>query len=135
MIPSQPTLVKGSGRSKLRVLVLEDEYLIAQMIEDLLAEAGCQVVGTAARLADALALADPRRVDLVLLDVNIGGEMAFPLVERLERSGIPLVFLTGYGRSILPEAHAGHPVVSKPFSAQQLLQAIRQATEKNGGAT
>src|SRR4051812_36415564 len=92
----------------LRVLVVEDETLIAMMIEDLLADMGCIVVGAAATIAQALALlADPAfQIDGALLDVNLGGEKVFPVADALAQRAIPFVFATGYGKDALEPRHA-----------------------------
>ena len=82
-----------------RVMVVEDEMLIALLVEDMLEDAGCIVVGPFACVSDALAAAKTEVVDLALLDVNVAGEKVFPVAHALEARGVPFLLLTGYGES------------------------------------
>jgi DNA-binding response OmpR family regulator len=79
-----------------RVLVVEDEILVALLVEDMLADAGCVVVGPFSRVPQALAAAKTEPIDIALLDVNVAGEMVFPVAHALEERGIPFLFVTGY---------------------------------------
>src|SRR6476469_3498155 len=110
----------------LRVLVVEDETLVAMMMEDLLADMGCIVVGAAATIAQALMLlSNPAfRIDGAILDVNLGGEKVFPVADVLEQQGIPFVFATGYGKGGLEPRHAERPVIAKPFGYEPLKKAL-----------
>jgi CheY-like chemotaxis protein len=81
----------------LRILIAEDEALVAMMIEDIVTDLGCTVVGPAASVARALALIDGERLDGALVDLNLGGEHARPIAEALVARGIPFVFVSGYG--------------------------------------
>ena len=105
----------------LRVLVVEDETVIAMMLEEALLEAGCVVVGPLPRLAKAVEVAHVEPIDLALLDVNLAGEKVFPVADVLVRRKVPFVFLTGYGRGALPAAYADRPVLAKPFRLAALL--------------
>lgn len=111
----------------LRVLVVEDESMIAMLVEDFLEELGCVVVGSASRLEDALAKAHAPDVDIALLDVNLAGQVSYPVAETLRARGIPFVFATGYGSAALPAALQGAPVLPKPFTQSQLAEALRRA--------
>lgn len=108
-----------------RVLVVEDEFLVAMGLEMVLADAGYAVSGPFGRIDQAMDAASNEALDAALLDVNVRGEEVYPVAEVLRRRGIPLAFLTGYGReSISPDwAHA--PVLAKPFKAPELLAAVR----------
>ena len=91
-----------AGLTGKRVLVVEDEYLIALEVENALLDAGCVVVGPFASVRDALDALKVEKVDAALLDVNVGIEMVFPVAHLLEKAGTPFLFVTGYGQAILP---------------------------------
>lgn len=111
-----------------RIIIVEDEFLVAMCIEDLLRELGHTVVGTALRLGDALKLAHSSDFDFAVLDVNLGNELSFPVADALHKRGIPFIFVTGYGRAGIIEQHAATPTLQKPFEAPALQGAIIQAT-------
>jgi CheY-like chemotaxis protein len=108
----------------LRILVVEDEMLLAMNIEDMLLEQGYEVAGIASRLAPALALAKEGGFDAAVLDVNLAGETSFPIADLLAERGIPFFFATGYGLQGLEERYQGRPVLQKPFRAAELRKAI-----------
>ena len=110
-----------------RVLLVEDEALIALMLEDMLEGMGCAVTALAPRLSMGVTLAESGAFDLALLDVNVAGENVEPIARILAERGIPFVFATGYGEAGVPLAHRDRPVVAKPFRAEQLETAIRRA--------
>ena len=110
-----------------RVLVVEDEAMVAMMLEDMLDDLGCAVVGPAASLQKGLELARSAAVDAAVLDVNLAGEKVFPIADVLTERGIPFVFATGYGRAGLREQDTARPVVQKPYSAQDLARTLRAA--------
>jgi CheY-like chemotaxis protein len=87
-----------------RILVVEDESLIAMLLEMALQDEGCIVVGPASRVAEALELAgDGQHLDGALLDVNLGGEAVFPVAEALASRAVPFLLLSGYGDQAVPE--------------------------------
>lgn len=104
----------------LRILLIEDEALVAMMITDMVEEFGHNVVATAARLADALKLAGEVDVDLAIVDLNLNGERTFPAAAVLKQRGVPIVFSTGYGADALGPDWAGSPVLAKPFQPNEL---------------
>lgn len=108
----------------LRVLVVEDEALIALQLEDMLTELGCAVIGPASRVGQALELLDGEPVEAAVLDVNIAGELVYPVADALKNRGLPYIFVTGYGASGLTEPYRRHPVLEKPFARRELLRAI-----------
>jgi CheY-like chemotaxis protein len=115
----------------LRLLVVEDEALVAMLVEDELTEAGATVLGTAASVEDALyrieaACADGG-LDACLLDMNLGGHSALPVADRLVQRAVPFVFMTGYGDDLGRGRHTGIPTVRKPFNPQDLIQVLRRA--------
>ena len=109
-----------------RVLVVEDEMLVALLVEDILAEAGCIVIGPFARVRDALAAVKTEVVDLALLDVNVAGEKVFPVAHALEKRGVPFLFVTGYGQDALPRDRPDWEACSKPFFPEQLAKRLAQ---------
>jgi DNA-binding response OmpR family regulator len=108
----------------LRVLVIEDEYLVASLIEEMLESAGCIVSGPIPRLAQALEAATRESCDVAVLDVNLAGERIYPVAEILSRRNVPFVFVTGYGANVLPTEYAGCPRLAKPFKIAELLGTV-----------
>ena len=105
-----------------RVLVVEDELLVAMLVEEMLVDAGCVVVGPFARVAEAVAAARGTEVDVALLDVNVAGEKVFPVAYELERRGVPFLFVTGYGQAALPHDRPDWEAQSKPFQPARLSE-------------
>jgi len=117
--------VSGCRLSGLRLLVVEDEALVAMLLEDTLRALGCRCVGPAGNVAQALALLERETVDLALLDVNLGGgERSYPVADRLAARGIGFIFVTGYGTSGIDRRYDPVRVLQKPFDEHQLAQAI-----------
>jgi CheY-like chemotaxis protein len=108
------------GSSGLRVLLVEDENLVALLLEDMLAELGHTVVGPVARLDKALEMAQREPFDVAILDVNISGGEVYPIAEALAARGIPFVFSTGYGKKSLPAPYSNRPALQKPFQRHDL---------------
>jgi CheY-like chemotaxis protein len=109
---------------RLRVLVVEDEMLVAMNIEDMLLDLGHEVAGLASRLEPALSLAAEGDFDLAMLDVNLASQPSFPVADVLIGRGIPFLFATGYGVKGIAEAYRHYPVLQKPFRARDLGDAI-----------
>lgn len=107
-----------------RVLVVEDEFLIAMLLQDTLESAGCVVSGPIPRLAEALDAADGGTYDAAVLDVNLAGERVDPVAHALARRDIPFVFVTGYGANTLPADYAHRPSLRKPFKMAELLDTL-----------
>ena len=103
-----------------RVLVLEDEAILAFALEDMLLELGCEVVGPAMRLADALSLVEKDPLDAAVLDVNIAGDRSYCVAEILERRGIPFIFATGYGSGGVEVKRPDVRVLAKPYRQADL---------------
>lgn len=108
----------------LRVLVVEDEAAISLLLEDMLLDFGCEVIGPAARLAAALDAVERETVDLAILDVNVAGEPIYPVAETLARKGVPFVFSTGYGSAGIRDLYRDRPVLQKPFAQHDLRQKL-----------
>jgi CheY-like chemotaxis protein len=102
-----------------RVLLVEDEALVAMLMEDMLSDEGCIVVATAPRLDEALARAEDLSLefDVAVLDLNLAGENTYPVASALKHRDIPFVFATGYGAGGLPAEWRGRPTLQKPFTA------------------
>jgi DNA-binding response OmpR family regulator len=109
-----------------RVLVVEDETLLADTLCDLLLDAGCEPVGPAANVAVALRLIEQSRIDVAILDVRLMDEMSFAVAYALQERGIPLMFLTGDQGSTLPVDLGDAIVVEKPFKTPMLIEAVRR---------
>ncbi|HEY1504685.1 MAG TPA: response regulator [Stellaceae bacterium] len=117
---SAGTNPKFSGRD---VLVIEDEEMIASVIEEMLLDLGCRQVWIAGSAKDAQAVLAQHRPHAAILDVNLGGDSGFELAQSLADAKIPFVFATGYGRHGLPEQWAARPIIQKPFKLE-MLQAL-----------
>jgi len=109
---------------KARVLIVEDEIVVALFLEDILAEFGYEVAGVASRLEEGLARAEAPDFAVAILDVHLNGRDVFPLADRLAERSLPFVFATGYGARGIPERHAGRPVLQKPFLPADLSRAL-----------
>ncbi len=112
-----------SGLEGLRVLVVEDEPVVAMYLEDLLEALGCQTIGPASRLSDGLALAEDNGFDVAILDINLGGERSTPIAEALRARGVPFAFASGYGAP--PEGFGDEvPMIEKPYREAQVAAAL-----------
>ncbi len=116
----------------LRVLVVEDEMMVSMLIEDMLGDLGCVVVGPASRLEEAIELAKTSEIDCAVLDVNLGGQPIFPLADLLRQKGAPFAFATGYGDAGLRDVDRGSPVLQKPFRETDLARVLGQLRETIG---
>src|SRR3712207_9118444 len=103
-------MMSGDDLQGVRVLVVEDEAAISLLLEDMLLDFGCEVIGPAARLSAALDAVERETVDLAILDVNVAGEPIYPVAETLARKGVPFVFSTGYGSAGIKAAFRDRPV-------------------------
>ncbi len=108
-----------------RILVVEDEALIALMLQDMLHELGCHVVGVVCRLADAVSIIEDSAIDAVTLDINLGGESGHEIAAFLRGRGIPFVVSTGYTDPANLAGLEKHPMVHKPFATGDLERALR----------
>ncbi|MXP41886.1 response regulator [Altererythrobacter soli] len=106
------------------VLLVEDESLVSMLAEEILMEAGCEVI-LAMRLDRALEVARSAEIDCALLDVNLGnGATSFPVAQVLSERGVPFIFVSGYGTHGIDGAYANAPVVQKPYRPDLLLSAL-----------
>ncbi len=120
----------AEGRS---ILIVEDEPLIAMMLEDFLDSLGHKVRGTCDTVKCALDEAEKGGFDLAILDVNLAGEPIYPVAEALHNRSVPFVFSTGYGSAGIRDAFRDRPVLQKPFAQHDLKQKLLLA-RRNGAA-
>lgn len=107
-------------------MIVEDDPLIAFDIEDVVLSAGCEIVGAVHTLSDAFTVLDEGHCTGVILDANLGGETAEPLVEKLKADGIPFVVVSGYSQEQLGFIDANTPLLAKPFSLVALKEMVRK---------
>jgi len=113
-----------------RVLIVEDEIVVALFLEDLLAEFGYEVAGIVSHLDDAMAR--PTDYDVAVLDVHLNGRNVFDFADRLAARGTPFVFTTGYGARGIPDRHCARPVLQKPFKPDELKRALKEVAAEGG---
>jgi CheY-like chemotaxis protein len=113
--------------SNRNVLVVEDEMMIAMLIEDMLSEFGCNLVGPATSILRALDLIDKEQVEIAVLDLNLDGQDTYAIADVLQRKNVPFVFATGYGSTGLRKEYGNRPVLQKPFQAKDLEIALAEA--------
>lgn len=109
-----------------RILVVEDEPIVAISLQDMLGDLGYDVVGPAFRVAAALVLAEGEPIDAAILDVNMAGEDSYAVAYALKARGIPYLFATGYGRQGLEPGHDDVPVLQKPYRESQVDAALKE---------
>ena len=116
-----------------RLLIVEDEYYLADDARTVLREAGADVLGPVATVDDARRRIDAEpRIDAVLLDINLRGELAFGVADALQARGIPFLFVTGYDRTVIPDRFSGAPKLRKPAASQDLIQIVRTIVRVDG---
>jgi CheY-like chemotaxis protein len=113
-----------SNPARRRILIVEDEALVAMQLEDMLGELGHEVAASCARLDEAVATAQTVACDMAVLDINLAGQKSFPVAEALKSRGVPFLFATGYGGSVLPAALAGTQILHKPYGLDDLKSAL-----------
>lgn len=118
------TEIGGSLRGR-HLLVVEDDFLIADALVEDLKACGAEVLGPVADIDQALDLIEgDARIEGAVLDVNLHGEMAFPVADALAKQGIPHVFATGYGDSSIPQEYKGVPRLEKPVDVAAVARAL-----------
>nr|WP_294506487.1 response regulator [uncultured Rhodopila sp.] len=119
----------GDGLS---ILVVDDEAMIVMLLEDMLADLGCTVAGSAGSVAQSLAVIDRARqtLDGAFLDINLRGELVYPVADELKARGVPFVFVTGNAVHGIDPGYAGVPALSKPFGARAIEQAVQLFAER-----
>ena len=109
-----------------RILIVEDEFLLAVLIEETLQSFGCETIGPFTRLELGLQASRQESFDMAILDINLNGKMVYPLADELLARGIPYVFLTGYAAKDLPEAYRSQNRIQKPFDSNVIRETLEQ---------
>jgi CheY-like chemotaxis protein len=117
----------------LRVLVVEDEMMVAMLIEDFLEEFGCTIVGPVASIAEAMRLAATEAIDGAMLDINIDGQSIYPVAEELAQRDIPFIFVSGYSTEQFRSEYKNHPRLSKPFRRLHLRRILTETFAPTAG--
>ena len=108
-----------------RILVVEDDYFVAQEMVRAFAEQGAEIVGPVATVDDAIDIVeDGQRLDAAVLDLNLQGEMVFPVADALRERGVPFVLATGYDRWAVPSDYADVKLCEKPVDAEAIAAAL-----------
>lgn len=125
---TEPTALQQGGKP--RVLVVEDEYLVALLVEDMLGSLGFEVKEIASNLSSATEAAQRGDFDVAILDVNLNGSLSNPVAEILMERNIPFIFATGYGRQGPHEKFSTTPALQKPFEEADLKRALSSVMER-----
>jgi len=112
----------GQSMAGLRVLVVEDESIIAMLLENMLTAMDCKTVGPVAKLDKAVEMAEREALDVAILDVSLQGQEVYPVADALAARGIPFVFATGYGKAALHPPYSDRPALQKPFRLDDLVE-------------
>jgi DNA-binding response OmpR family regulator len=115
-----------------RILVVEDEMIVAMLIEDMVNELSFELAGVVSRLEDAMRLADSEDFDAAMLDVRLHGKTVFPFARELEKRDLPFLFATGQGGQAIPPDFRNHIVLQKPFGPLELGRALLSLTGRGG---
>jgi len=110
-----------------RILIVEDEAIIALMLQDMLEDSGFAVVGPATTVDEALTLSEAGNFDVAIIDVRLNGAFVYPVAERIRAAGRPFIFATGSGPEDLPPHFRATPVLRKPYAAAAVTEAVRAA--------
>jgi CheY-like chemotaxis protein len=126
MSESEPAVSRASC-----VLVVEDEMLVAMMLEGMLKDIGYHVI-KAARVAKATGLAASEAIDVAILDVNLAGQTSYPVADELRRRGIPFVFASGYSPGSLRADYRDSPILRKPYTIEEVQRLLTDALRSGG---
>jgi CheY-like chemotaxis protein len=107
-----------------RVLVVEDEVIVGMLVEDMLQELGYEVAALSTHLEQAVELARSSDIDFAMLDLNLNGQMSYPVADVLRGREVPFIFATGYGAKILVPPYIGTPTLQKPFHLEELKRML-----------
>jgi len=100
--------------------------LVVWLLEDMLADLGCTIVGPASSVKQALAMIDAEAIDAVVLDVNLNGQLSYPVADALAMRGVPFLFSTGYDKDTLRDGYRNVPVLQKPFHQAELSYTLAE---------
>jgi len=121
--------LKKMDISGTRVLVVEDDELVAMLVEAMLSDLGCDMRGLSRSVPEAIEAIGTLQMDVALLDVNLAGQQVFPVADILIQREIPIIFSSGYGTTGVPEQDRTAPVIPKPFTLQELEAALRVVSD------
>ncbi|MSO67639.1 MAG: response regulator [Pseudolabrys sp.] len=113
-----------SAKSAPRVFVVEDEYLIRMLLEDMLSDLGYEIATAVGTIAEACDSAASGEFNVAILDINVAGKESYPVADILAKRGVPFVFVSGYGEGSLAEPYRNRPALQKPFQAEQLKSTL-----------
>lgn len=116
--------------NKLRVLIVEDDYLIAENVAEVLREVGIYVVGPVGKFQEACQMVQDIPLDCAVLDINIVGGTAFPLIDVLIQSNVPVLLMTGYDQEELPVKYRSLPLIQKPLLQGDVVGAFKKLFER-----
>jgi CheY-like chemotaxis protein len=116
----------ASPKTGRRIFVVEDEFLIRMLLEDMLTDLGYDLVGMAGRVDEAAEMAQTKDFDLAILDVNLDGQDVYPVADLIGKRGLPFMFVTGYGGRGLPDNYRHRPTLQKPFQLDELKRMLAQ---------
>ena len=120
--------VRLAGR---RILIVEDEAMISALIEMIVGEAGCSIVGPVATLERALQVIKDGEIEVALLDVRVNGRDVYAVADALSARGIPMIFISGYARPQLPPRYSHRPYIAKPFTPDTILMRLDEIIAGN----
>jgi CheY-like chemotaxis protein len=126
------TAASQTARTTHKVFVVEDEFLIRMLLEDMLADLGHDIAAVAGSVSEAVELAKTSEFDLAILDVNLDGRDVYPVADILADRGLPFVFVTGYGGRGLPEPYRERPTLQKPFQLEDLRATLSAVMTAQG---
>jgi CheY-like chemotaxis protein len=121
-----PAADPASPQTGRRIFVVEDEFLIRMLLEDMLTDLGYELVGVAGRVDEAAEMAQTKDFDLAILDVNLDGQDVYPVADLIGKRGLPFMFVTGYGGRGLPDNYRNRPTLQKPFQLDELKRMLAQ---------
>jgi CheY-like chemotaxis protein len=119
-------LTQAGGKARGQVLVVEDEWLIAEEVSEMLGVLGFEVVGPVPTAAQALALIAGRALDAAILDISLDGDYSFPVADELMRRDIAFLFLSGYAKNDIPLQFRGQPLLRKPVALEVLAAQMKR---------
>ncbi|WP_147021994.1 response regulator [Microvirga aerophila] len=119
----------STGEPKYRILVVEDEAMVNMLLEDMVLDCGCEIIGPVAKFDRALEVAREEEFDVAVLDLNLGGTLSYPIAEVIRARGIPVIFATGYGAAGLLDKFRDCPTLQKPFSLSDFAQSVMVACD------
>jgi CheY-like chemotaxis protein len=117
-----------------RVLIAEDQFLIADDLQRVLQDSGAKIVGPVRRKDDTLRQIASQDIDVAVLDINLDDESVYPAADELRRRGIPFIFVTGYSPSAVRAEYRSAPHIEKPYDSARLVEAVSRALGVNGTA-